>query len=91
MTELVIALIVRTRRPFFRSRPGRWLWWSTVVVAVLTFLLPYLPTSALFGFVPLPFSMLSLLILITASYMVTAEIVKQRFYQWMMPIDRNDA
>ena len=91
MTELVIARIVRTRRPFFRSRPGRWLWWSTVVVAVLTFLLPYLPTSALFGFVPLPFSMLSLLILITASYMVTAEIVKQRFYQWMMPIDRNDA
>ena len=24
LTELVIALVVRTRRPFFRSRPGRW-------------------------------------------------------------------
>ena len=23
LTELVIALVVRTRRPFFRSRPGR--------------------------------------------------------------------
>ena len=30
LTELVIALVVRTRRPFFRSRPGTLLLWSTV-------------------------------------------------------------
>ena len=30
LTELVVALVVRTRRPFFRSRPGRFLLWSTV-------------------------------------------------------------
>ena len=29
LTELVIALVVRTRRPFFRSRPGHVLLWST--------------------------------------------------------------
>ncbi|MEO8613153.1 MAG: magnesium-translocating P-type ATPase, partial [Chloroflexota bacterium] len=61
MTELVIALIVRTRKPFFRSKPGRWLWWSTVAVAVLTLLLPYLPINTLFDFVPLPFTTLLLL------------------------------
>jgi P-type Mg2+ transporter len=86
MTELVIALIVRTRRPFFRSLPGRWLWWSTVAVAALTLLLPYLPINTLFDFVPLPFTTLLLLVGITALYVITTEIVKQRFYRWMMPL-----
>ncbi|MDX2137289.1 MAG: magnesium-translocating P-type ATPase [Chloroflexota bacterium] len=90
MTELVIALIVRTRKPFFRSRPGRWLWWTTVAVAALTFLLPYLPVNTLFDFVPLPFTTLLLLIAITVLYVIATEIVKQRFYQWMMPVARKD-
>lgn len=85
MTELVIALIVRTRRPFFSSTPGRWLLWATVAVAVLTLMLPYLPINTLFDFVPLPFTTLFLLIGITALYVAATEIVKQRFYQWMMP------
>ena len=90
MTELVIALIVRTRRPFFRSRPGRWLWWSTVAVLVLTLLLPYLPTiNSLFSFVPLPFTTLMLLVGITLLYIVVTEMVKRRFYQWMMPVSRS--
>jgi Mg2+-importing ATPase len=88
MTELVIALIVRTRKPFFRSKPGRWLWWSTVVVAVLTVLLPYLPINTLFGFVPLPFTTLILLIGITGLYVMVTEMVKHRFYEWMMPVVR---
>jgi Mg2+-importing ATPase len=83
LTELVIALVVRTRKPFFRSRPGRWLWWSTVAVAVLTLLLPYLPINTLFDFVPLPFTTLLLLIGITTLYVITTEIVKKRFYRWM--------
>lgn len=86
MTELVIALIVRTRRPFFRSRPGRWLWWSTVAVAALALLLPYLPfINRLFDFVPLPLTTMLLLIGITGLYVLATELVKHRFYQWMMP------
>jgi P-type Mg2+ transporter len=42
LTELVIALVVRTRRPFFRSRPGRLLLWSTVILIGFTFLVPVL-------------------------------------------------
>src|SRR4029078_4603715 len=54
LTELVIALVVRTRRPFFRSRPGRVLLWSTVALVALTLAIPYLPFTGVFGFVPLP-------------------------------------
>lgn len=38
-----VALIVRTRRPFYKSRPGRWLMISTVVIAAFTIAVPYLP------------------------------------------------
>jgi Mg2+-importing ATPase len=86
MTELVIALIVRTRKPFFRSKPGRWLWWTTIAVGALTILLPYIPLSTLFGFVPLPFTTLLLLVGITVMYVITTEIVKHRFYEWMIPV-----
>jgi len=86
MTELVIALVVRTHKPFYRSRPGRLLWWSTVAVAVLTIALPYLPiVNTLFSFVPLPPTTMLLLIGITALYVTVTEIVKKWFYKRMMP------
>ena len=54
LTELVIALVVRTRRPFFRSRPGRLLLASTAALVAVALILPYVPAASLFGFVPLP-------------------------------------
>ncbi|HSD90650.1 MAG TPA: magnesium-translocating P-type ATPase, partial [Kofleriaceae bacterium] len=53
-TELVIALVVRTRRRAWSSRPGSVLLWTTVAVAVLTFAIPYLPYIHVLGFVRLP-------------------------------------
>ena len=83
LTELVIALVVRTRQPCFRSKPGRLLWLSTLSVAIVTLAIPYLPFSALFGFTPLPIAIIVLLCSITALYVVAAEVVKKRFYTWM--------
>jgi len=81
LTELVIALVVRTRRPFFRSRPGRWLLISTLAVTVITFALPYLPFSGYLGFVPLPPWLLAVLVVITAGYVLASEFAKQQFYK----------
>ncbi|MCW5852315.1 MAG: magnesium-translocating P-type ATPase [Anaerolineae bacterium] len=83
LTELVVALVVRTRRTFFRSRPGRLLWVSTLVVAVLTIALPYLPGHEWLDFVPLPLPLLGLLLLITLLYVAAAEVTKRFFYRWM--------
>jgi Mg2+-importing ATPase len=52
MTELVIALVVRTRRPFFRSQPGTILLVLTIGVFVVTVLLPYLPFTDFSMFSP---------------------------------------
>ena len=47
---LTIVLIVRTRRPFFKSRPSRLLALATIGVVILAALIPYLPFAAVLGF-----------------------------------------
>ncbi len=80
LTELVIALVVRTRHPFFRSRPSALLMTSTAAVVAVTLLLPYAPFADLFGFVPLPAPLLLAIIGITALYVLAAELAKKWFF-----------
>ncbi len=82
LTELAIALVVRTRRPFFRSRPGTLLWVTTLAVAVVAVALPYLPVGRLVGFVPLPAPLMAAMLAITAGYVAVSELTKQMFYRW---------
>ncbi len=78
LTELAIALVLRTRRPFYRSRPGRWLWVTTLAVAALALAIPYLPLSRYFGFVALPGHVVAVLIAITVVYVAASEAAKRR-------------
>ena len=80
LTELVIALVVRTRHPFFRSRPGTLLLVSTLVFIGVTLVLPYLSFSSLFGFIPLPAPLMLTLLGLTAFYVLAAELAKKYFY-----------
>ena len=80
-TELVIALVVRTRRPAWRSRPGRVLLWSTIGVALLAFALPFLPIASVFGFVRPPAGVMLAVVGITAGYVVASELLKAWFYR----------
>jgi Mg2+-importing ATPase len=81
LTELVIALVVRTRRRFFRSSPGRVLLYSTIALIALTFAIPYLPFVRILGFVPLPASVVVALAAITVAYVIAAEMTKSWFYR----------
>ncbi len=81
LTELLIVLIVRTRKPFYKSRPGRLLLIVTVIVAVITLVLPYSPLSGLLGLTPLPFPILLTLLGITLSYLLVSETAKHFFYK----------
>ena len=80
LTELVIALVVRTRRVFFRSRPGKLLLTSTLIVIGITLVLPYAPFSFLFGFIPLPAPLMLMMLGLTALYVLVTEIAKKVFY-----------
>jgi len=80
LTELMIALVVRTRGPFFRSRPGSILLWTTIALVPLTLAVPYIPTTSLLGFVPLPPSLLLVLVAITLAYVAAAELAKRLYH-----------
>jgi Mg2+-importing ATPase len=81
LTELVIALVVRTRRPFFRSTPSRLLLVSTLALIVLTLLIPYLPLVGLLGFVPVPGPLMATVCAITGLYVLAAEGTKHWFFR----------
>jgi Mg2+-importing ATPase len=80
LTELLILLVIRTRRPFFKSRPGNYLLITALIVAVVTLILPYSPLSGLLGFTPLPIPLLLILGGITVLYIASSEVAKRFFY-----------
>jgi Mg2+-importing ATPase len=81
MTELLIMLVIRTRKPFFKSGPGKYLLISTVIVAGVTVILPYSPLNGLLGFTPLSPQLLLALAAITALYLLASEATKRAFYR----------
>jgi Mg2+-importing ATPase len=76
-----IVLVVRTRRPFFRSRPGRPLLAATLATTVVTLALPYSPLARLFHFEPLPAPFFLLIAAIVLLYVTGAEVLKRAFYR----------
>jgi Mg2+-importing ATPase len=83
MTELAIMLVIRTQKPFFRSKPGKYLFIGTLLVAVVTLVLPYSPLSKPLGFTPLPVPLMLTLLGITGLYVLASEAAKRVFYRRM--------
>jgi Mg2+-importing ATPase len=77
----VIVLVIRTRQSFFMSKPGTPLLVATLLVGVVTLLLPYTELGRPFGFAPMPLEFLPILGGILFLYIVTAEVAKKVFYR----------
>lgn len=82
LTELAVVLVLRTRGPALRSRPGRVLLWSTLVTIAVALAIPFLPSVArVFGFVPLPSHVLAMVLGIAVAYLLITEVAKLWFYR----------
>jgi Mg2+-importing ATPase len=77
----LIVLVIRSRRPFFRSRPGKYLLIATLSIAAITLIFPFTPFGKIFGFIPLSFKTYILILVIVALYIISAEIAKTIFYR----------
>jgi len=77
----LIVLVVRTRRPFFKSRPGKYLLLATMTIVSLTLVLPFTRLGDIFGFSTLPTTFLLMVGSITVCYVFTAELAKRIFYK----------
>jgi P-type Mg2+ transporter len=81
ISACLIVLVVRTRRRFYESRPGRHLAIATVIVVAVALALPYTPVASVLGLAPLPPAYLAALGAIIALYIGAAELAKQIFYR----------
>jgi len=81
----LIVLVIRSRRPFFKSRPGKYLLAATILIVLVTLILPLTPIGEIFGFVFLPMSFLLMMGIIVVLYILMAELVKKLFYQRIAP------
>ena len=77
----LIVLVIRSRKPFFKSRPSKYLFVATLSTVVATLILPFTPLGLIFGFTPLPISLLLLVGVIIAGYIISAEVAKMIFYK----------
>ena len=77
----LVVLVIRTRQPFFRSRPGHYLLGATLLVVIAAVALPYTPVATILGFTPIPWRYLAVLGLVVLLYILAAEMAKKFFYR----------
>ncbi len=81
ISAALIVLVIRTRRPFFKSAPGRYLLIATLSVVCVTLILPFTSLAGLLGFGHMPAMFFVILGVIIVLYMAVAEIAKRIFYK----------
>lgn len=77
----IIVLVIRTRKPFYKSVPGRYLMIATACVAITAMTIPYTPLAGLLGFAPISPLILLTIGGIAVIYIVITEIAKKFFYK----------
>lgn len=80
LSAAIIVLAIRTRRPFLKSRPSKYLAIAIGAIVLITLLLPYTPPGRLFNFQPLPFVFLLCIAAIIICYIITVEVAKKFFF-----------
>lgn len=81
VTELAVLLIMRTRKPFFRSSPSVALRYSILLIFIMTFLIIYTKIGAMFNVGAIPLKTIGLLIIVVLSYAVVTEIAKHFYFK----------
>ncbi len=77
----LIVLVIRSRKPFFKSTPSKYLFMATLLIVIVTLSLPFTRLGEIFGFSYLPMSFLLIVGIIITLYIIAAEITKTVFYK----------
>jgi Mg2+-importing ATPase len=81
-TQTLVIFVIRTRKtPFYRSKPSRFLLFSSLSVLGIAFVIPFTPVGELFRLVEPPFAFFIILAGLIGVYLMLVEIVKKWFYK----------
>ena len=81
LTEVAVLFILRTRRPFFRSRPSKWIVIASIIVAAVSCYIPYSPLAIPLKLIPIPVPLLLAVLGITIVYLIANELIKRVFWR----------
>jgi Mg2+-importing ATPase len=81
VTQTMVVFVIRTAKSPFVSKPSKQLTASVLGITALAFAIPYLPIAPYLRFVPLPLSLLGIIVLMTISYLALVQVVKAWFYK----------
>jgi P-type Mg2+ transporter len=80
VSAALVVLVVRTRRSMIRSTPNWRLLVATLLVVVVTLVLPFTPLAGPLGFSRLSPALYGAILGIVVLYLLTAEVAKRLFY-----------
>ena len=84
VTQTLVVFCIRTRRLFFRSKPGEFLTLMNIAAVALAIVLPFLPFLGVwFGFVAPPPFFFVFLVIATLAYLGLVELTKYVFYRYV--------
>ena len=83
VTQTLVVFCIRTRRLFFRSKPGGFLAVMTTGAIAVAIVLPFFPWGVWFGFVAPPPLFFVFLVVTTFAYLALVEISKIVFYRFV--------
>jgi P-type Mg2+ transporter len=78
-----VVLVIRSRRPFWRSKPSSYLLLTTFAVVAASVILLYLPVATLLELRPVSARLLIALAAIVVGYIAAAEAAKTFYYRWI--------
>lgn len=80
LSEMLVTFTIRTKLPFFKSKPSKWLLWLSLISAVFVILMSVFEVSV-FNFVALPYFVWLLILFDLVAYFAVTEIVKKSFFK----------
>lgn len=81
-SEVLVTFAIRTRSAVWRSRPSRWLLWSSVATAAVAFALPFMDVGRRYFEFAAPSRRVSALVVaVLLAYVVAAEVAKRPIFR----------
>lgn len=82
-TQVLVVFVIRTSKsPFYKSRPGKYLTATTLLITALGCIIPFTMFGHYAGFVSLPANYFAILALLVGSYLALVEFSKRIFLRY---------
>jgi Mg2+-importing ATPase len=81
ISACLVVFVLRTRLPFLRSKPSRWMLLVSLSVILATLIIPFTFLATPFGFTPLPINFILAIGMLVLVYLTASEFVKNWFFK----------